>query len=54
MKKIFFLSILLSFFARFVSADVAITVYNNNKALIKETREIMLKEGVQTVRLKKI
>jgi len=33
----------------YAAADVAVTVYNNNRALIRETRDINIKKGVQTL-----
>lgn len=30
-------------------ADISITVYNNNRALVKESRDITLKKGIQTL-----
>ncbi|MCL2145485.1 MAG: DUF4139 domain-containing protein [Endomicrobia bacterium] len=40
---VFFLS------AQIVCADVAVTVYNNNRALVKEIREVSVKQGVQVI-----
>lgn len=40
---------LLAFMSQAVCADVAVTVYNNNRALVKETREVTLKKDVQSI-----
>ncbi|AKL97630.1 DUF4139 domain-containing protein [Endomicrobium proavitum] len=50
MKKRFICALsLLAFAGQTAFADVAITIYNNNRALVKETREVSIKEGVQTL-----
>ncbi len=36
-------------FAQLSYADIAVTVYNNNLALVKETREVNLKKGIQNI-----
>jgi hypothetical protein len=46
--------LLSSFFAALFScsaafADIAVTVYNNDRALVRETREITLSRGIQTL-----
>lgn len=44
-----FISILVLLSAQAVWSDVSVTVYNNNRALVKEIREVTLKKDVQTI-----
>ncbi|MDR1195963.1 MAG: DUF4139 domain-containing protein [Endomicrobium sp.] len=49
MKKFSAFILAVVFLTAPVYADVAVTVYNSNRALIKETRDVSLKKGVQTL-----
>jgi Uncharacterized conserved protein len=49
MKKISYALALLIAASQFTYADVAVTVYNNNRALVKETREVTLKKDIQVL-----
>lgn len=44
-----FISVLVLLSAQAVWSDVSVTVYNNNRALVKEIREVTLKKDVQTI-----
>ncbi len=49
MRKISVFVLALAFFAAQSYADVAVTIYNSGRALVKETREINLKRDVQKI-----
>jgi hypothetical protein len=49
MKKTFALFLTLIFVSSSVTAEVAVTVYNDGLAMVRETRDVVLKKGVQTL-----
>ncbi|MDR2192390.1 MAG: DUF4139 domain-containing protein [Endomicrobium sp.] len=49
MRKIFVSFLAAAFFYSAAAADVAVTVYNSGKSMVRETREIVLKKGLQTL-----
>ncbi|MDR1942338.1 MAG: hypothetical protein LBQ47_08430 [Endomicrobium sp.] len=49
MKKILLFLCAAFFSSGFAFADVAVTVYNSDRALVRESRDISLKKGIQTL-----
>jgi hypothetical protein len=49
MKKIFTSFLIIAFLGASAAADVAVTIYNSGRAMVRETRGISLKKGVQTL-----
>ena len=48
-RKLFFVGILLFFIVSLYAQDVSLTVYNKDRALVRETRELSIKSGESTV-----
>lgn len=49
MKTTLWYAVALVLFSSIASADVSLTVYNQNLGLVKDTREVSLKKGVQKI-----
>ncbi|MDR3113140.1 MAG: DUF4139 domain-containing protein [Endomicrobium sp.] len=49
MKKLFMSFLAAAFLSSSAAADVAVTIYNNGRAMVRQSREITLKKGVQTL-----